>query len=169
MKYSKEFKLECVMKYKNGIHIADPPGVRHRKFQNQIRKWVRIYDSLGEIGLDHNRPTISIEDRLKLFIRVENGESYNSVAISAGIQDSLLSKWHKIYRQEGIEGLQSLKRGKPKMSKKPKVQKPLEQMTPEEKVKYYEERLEYLEAENAYLKKLKALVEQRQDRQRKKE
>ena len=55
------------------------------------------------------------------------------------------------------------------MSRKPKVQKPLNQMTPEEKVKYYEERLEYLEAENAYLKKLKALVEERQDRQRKKE
>ena len=77
-------------------------------------------------------------------IIVENGESYNSVALSVGIQDSLLSKWHKIYRQEGIEGLQSLKRGKPKMSRKSKLQKPLDQMTPEEKVKYYEERLEYI-------------------------
>lgn len=55
------------------------------------------------------------------------------------------------------------------MRKKPIIQKPLDQMTPEEKVKYYEEKLEYLEAENAYLKKLKALVEERQDRQRKKE
>ena len=103
------------------------------------------------------------------FVRIENGESYNSVATSIGIQADLLIKWHKIYRQEGIEGLQSLKRGRPKMSKMPKAQKPLDQMTPEEKVKYYEERLEYLEAENAYLKKLKALVEERQDRQRKKE
>lgn len=42
-------------------------------------------------------------------------------------------------------------------------------MSPEEKIKYYEERLEYLEAENAYLKKLKALVEGRQDRQQMKE
>ena len=169
MKYTKEFKLDCVMKHKNGIHIEDPPGVKHKYFREQVRRWSHIYDSLGEVGLDHNRPTIPVEDRIELFVRIENGESYNSVASSAGIQSELLNKWHKIYRQEGIEGLQSLKRGRPKMSKKPIIQKPLDQMTPEEKVKYYEERLEYLEAENAYLKKLKALVEQRQDRQRKKE
>ncbi len=169
MKYTKEFKLECVMKYKNGDHIDDPPGVNHKAFHNQILRWVRQYDSLGEFALDHNRPTLSIEERIGLIVRVENGESYSSVALSVGIQHDLLIKWHKIYRQEGIEGLQSLKRGKPKMSKNPKIQKPLEQMTPEEKNKYYEERLEYLEAENAYLKKLKALVEERQDRQRKKE
>ena len=169
MKYTKEYKLECVMKYKNGEHINDPPGVKHGSFQKQVRLWRQIYDTLGESGLEHNRPTISVKDRIELFARIENGESYNSVAISVGIQPDLLIKWHNIYRQEGIEGLQSLKRGKPKMSRKPKAQKPLDQMTPEEKVKYYEERLEYLEAENAYLKKLKALVEQRQDRQRRKE
>ena len=47
--------------------------------------------------------------------------------------------------------------------------KPLDEMTPEEKNKYYEERLEELEAENAYLKKLRALVQKKQDQQRKKE
>lgn len=169
MKYTKEFKLDCVMKHKKGIHIKAPPGIKRRTFLSQVRRWGYIYDSLGEVGLDHNRPTIPVEDRIELFGRIENGESYNSVASSAGIQSELLNKWHKIYRQEGIEGLQSLKRGRPKMRKKPIIQKPLDQMTPEEKVKYYEERLEYLEAENAYLKKLKALVEQRQDRQRRKE
>ena len=169
MRYTKEFKLECITRYKSGDYIEDPPGVKHGSFQGQVRQWVYIYDSLGEAGLDNNRPTIPVKDRIELFVRIENGESYNSVATSIGIQAGLLIKWHKIYRQEGIEGLQSLKRGRPKMSKKPIIQKPLDQMTPEEKVKYYEEKLEYLEAENAYLKKLKALVEQRQDRQRKKE
>lgn len=169
MKYTKEFKLECVKKYKNGEYIEDPPGVKHDSFREQIRRWVHIYDSMGEIGLDHNRPTLSIEKRLELFIRVENGESYGSVAHSAGIQNDLLIKWHKIYRQEGIEGLQSLKRGKPKMKKQSKQVKSLDEMTPEEKNKYYEERLEELEAENAYLKKLRALVQKKQDQQRKKE
>ena len=169
MKYSKEFKLECVRKYKNGEYIEDPPGVKHRSFHHQIIKWNKIFDSMGPKGFDHGRTTIPIEKRLELFIRVENGESYNSVALSVGIQDSLLSKWHKIYRQVGIEGLQSLKRGKPKMKKETKKVKFLEEMTAEEKIKYYEERLEYLEAENAYLKKLRALVQKKQDQQRKKE
>ena len=91
------------------------------------------------------------------------------VALSAGIQSDLLIRWHKIYRQEGIDGLKSLKRGRPAMKKKPQIEKSLDQMTPEEKVKYYEERLEYLEAENAYLKKLRALVQRKQDLQREKE
>lgn len=169
MKYSKEFKLECVKKYKNGEYIKDPPGVIHKHFHNQIRRWVHQYDSLGEIALDHNRPTLSIDKRLQLFVRVQNGESYTSVAHSVGIQEELLIKWHKIYLQEGIEGLQSLKRGKPKMNKKQKIDKSLDQMTDKEKIKYYQEQLEYLEAENAYLKKLRALVQSKQDQQRKKE
>ena len=169
MKYSKEFKLECVMKYKNGEYIKDPPDVKHHEFRKLILRWVRQYDSLGEIALDHKRPTLSIEERIGLIVRVEKGESYYRVALSAGIQNDLLIKWHKIYLQDGIEGLQSLKRGKPNMNKKPKVEKSLDQMTPEEKNKYYEERLEYLEAENAYLKKLRALVQSKQDQQRKKE
>ena len=169
MKYSKEFKLECVMKYKNGEYIKDPPGVKHRTFHQQVRKWVRQYDSLGEFALDHNKPTLSTEERIGLIVRVENGESYKSVAYSAGIQNDLLIKWHKIYLQDGIEGLQSLKRGKPKMNNKPKIEKSLDQMTDKEKIKYYQEQLEYLEAENAYLKKLRALVQSKQDQQRKKE
>ena len=169
MKYSKEFKLECVMKYKNGEHIKDPPGTKHKHFHNQVLKWGRQYDSIGELALDHKRPTLSVEERLRLIVRVENGESYTSVARSAGTYESQLIKWHKIYLQDGIEGLQSLKRGKSKMNNKPKIEKSLDQMTPEEKNKYYEERLEYLEAENAYLKKLRALVQSKQDQQRKKE
>ena len=169
MKYSKEFKLECVMKYKNREHINDPPGVTHRAFRGQIRLWNQVYDSLGEEGLEHNKLTIPINQRLELFIRVENGESYTSVARSVGVQENQLIKWHKIYRQEGIDGLKSLKRGRPTMKKKPQIEKSLDQMTPEEKVKYYEERLEYLEAENAYLKKLRALVQRKQDLQREKE
>ena len=168
MKYSKEFKLECVTKYKNGDYIKGPPGVNHRDFQKQVRRWVRQYDSLGEIALDHNRYTLSIDKRKELIVRVESGESYTSVAFSAGIQAELLKRWHKIYLQDGIEGLQSLKRGKSKMNNKPKMEKSLEQMTDKEKIKYYQEQLEYLEAENAYLKKLRALVQSKQDQQRKK-
>lgn len=168
MKYSKEFKLECVIKYKNGEHINDPPGVKHESFRGQLRKWKQIYDSMGEDGFTHGRPTISIYKRIDLFLRVENGESYNAVASSVGIQSELLIKWHKIYRQEGIDGLKFLKRGKQKMKKEVKPSKSLDQMTPEEKNRYYEERLEYLEAENAYLKKLRALVQKKQDQQREK-
>ena len=54
------------------------------------------------------------------------------------------------------------------MSKKPKIEKSFDEMTDKEKIKYYQKQLEYLEAENAYLKKLRALVQKKQDQQREK-
>ena len=112
MKYSKEFKLECVRKRKEGIYIETPPGCKKRhNFTKQVRIWSKIYDSLGEAGLEHGRPTLNTEQRLELIERVENGESYSSAALSAGIQDDVLIKWHKIYMEKGIDGLKSLKRG----------------------------------------------------------
>lgn len=164
MKYSKEFKLECVMKHKNGIYIPTPNGFKDRKnFINQVRKWETMYNSLGEAGLEHGRPTLSIEKRIILIKRIESGESYRSVAFSAGISDDLLAKWHRIYMEKGIDGLQSLKRGrKPMPNKKPKKDKTKSEL------EQLQEELEYLRAENAYLKKLSALVQKRQAQEQKK-
>lgn len=164
MKYSKEFKLDCVKKYKNGEHIEDPPGVKHAHFHDQVIKWSKIYDSLGESGLEHGRPPLDINQRLELIKRVELGESYRQVAYSAGIGNGLLIKWHKIYLESGIDGLKSLKRGRPTMNKKKAIKKDDSKKTKEELL----EELEYLKAENEYLKKLDALVQKRENRQPKK-
>ena len=166
MKYSKEFKLECVQRYKNGDHIEDPPGAKHKSFQDQVRKWTRIYDSLGEAGLEHGRPTLDINQRIELINRVEAGESYNSVTHSAGIKHDLLIKWHKIYKDKGIDGLKLLKRGRPSMAKQNKevVKKDPKDMTRDELI----EALEMATIEVEYLKKLSALVQRRKAQEQKK-
>ena len=95
--------------------------------------------------------------------RVLDGESLSEVACSNGIQCYLLSTWFKIYQKSGIDGLKLDKRGRPpKMAKKPKTSNEIK--TKEE----LEKELEYLRAENEYLKKLNALVLKRKDRQPKK-
>ena len=167
MKYSKEFKLECIRKRKSGTYIETPPGFKKRKiFTDQVRKWERIYDSLGEKGLEHGRPTLDVDQQLELICRVEAGESYNSAAWSAGIGPSLLIKWHKIYMESGIDGLQSLKKGrKPSMNKKPETSKKKDSEKTKEELL---EELEYLRAEYEYLKKLDALVQKRKAREQKK-
>ena len=152
MKYSKEFKLECVRRYKNGDYIKDLPGVKHSSFHRRIMEWASIYDSLGEAGLEHSKPTLDINQRIELIKRVEAGESYNSVALSAGVQHDLLIKWHKIYQEKGIDGLKLLKRGRPSMTKQNKdvVKKDPKDMTREELI----EALEMATIENEYLKKV---------------
>jgi len=62
-----------------------------------MRRWVRIYDAIGEVGLKHQKPKRNYLDKLAMIDRVLNGESLNEVAISHGIQSDLLSKWVKIY------------------------------------------------------------------------
>lgn len=163
MRFTKEFKLECIQKYKTGKHIDDPGGCKHKTFRTKVRKWVLIYDALGEVGLEHKKPKRTWKDKYDMIQRVLDGESFNQVACSNGIQENLLSKWYKIYQKSGIDGLKLDKRGRsPKMVKKPKTSN--ETKTKEE----LEKELEYLRAENEYLKKLNALVQKREDRQPKK-
>ena len=163
MRYTKEFKLECIRKYKAGEHIDDPGGCKHETFRNKVRMWVRIFDALGEAGLEHKKPKRNWQDKMDMIQRVIDGESIQSVALSNGILESLLSKWYKIYQEFGIDGLKLDRRGRPpKMAKKPKTSN--ETKTKEE----LEKELEYLRAENEYLKKLNALVQKRKGRQPKK-
>lgn len=61
MKYSLEFKIECIKKYKNEDHIIDPPVVNHHSFRGQVTMWSKIYDSLGIDGLRHGRTTLDID------------------------------------------------------------------------------------------------------------
>lgn len=165
MKYTKEFKLECIRKRKEGIYIEIPPGFKDRDcFMNRVREWSKIFESLGEAGLEHGRPTLDINQRLELIRIVEAGESYNTVALSAGIKPDLLIRWHNIYLESGIDGLKSLKRGRPSMNKKKPIKKDDSKKTKEELL----EELEYLRAENEYLKKLDALVQKRKAQPQKK-
>ena len=163
MRYTKEFKLECVRKYKAGERIDDPSGCKHDSFHECVRKWSKIYDSLGEVGFEHKKPKRSWEDKFNMIQRVLNGESFSEVAFSNGIQPDLLIKWYKIYQESGVDGLKLVRQGRPpKMAKKPKISN--EPKTIEE----LEKELEYLRAENEYLKKLTALVQKRKGRQPKK-
>jgi transposase-like protein len=163
MRYTKEFKLECIKKYKNGGHIIDPPGPTHHHFHNMVLRWVHIYDILGEAGLNHDKPKLSAETIVELIERIESGESYTQVAYSVGKQAATLIKWHKIYRQEGFDGLKSLKRGKKPMTvKKSKKEKEKTEL------EILKEENEYLKAENEYLKKLNALVQKRKAQEPKK-
>lgn len=163
MRYTKQFKLECIQKYKTGEHIDDPGGCKHKTFWTKVRGWVRIYDSLGEIGLEHTKPKRTWKDKYDMIQRIIDGESISEIAYSNGIQEELLSKWYKIYQESGVDGLKLDRRGRHrKMAKKPKTSN--ETKTTKE----LEKELEYLRAENEYLKKLSALVQKRKGRQPKK-
>ena len=64
MRFTKEFKLECVRKYKAGEHDDEPGGYKRRTFMDSVRGWAKIYDALGEIGLEHKKPNLAEFEKL---------------------------------------------------------------------------------------------------------
>ena len=166
MRYTKEFKLECIRKYKNREYITDPGGCSHATFYRKLNDWVHIFDELGEAGLEHSKTMLSFEDKIRCVQRVINGESMNSIATSIGRQEAQISKWYTIYLHEGFEGLKFRKKGRPPKMKK--EEKDIESLSLEEQNEELKKRLELLEIENEYLKKLAALVQQRKGQQQKK-
>lgn len=65
----------------------------------------------------------------------------------------LLSRWNKIYREQGEKGLTEENRGKGKGGGRPKIPKFKDE---KEKIKYLELQVKYLKSENDFLIKLRA-------------
>ena len=166
MKYSWEFKLECVNKYKNGEHIniSGSPGFHHH-FMNQVRQWVKNYDDFGIDGLKHSlkNKNWTPEQRFELVAKVLAGNSIGFVARNAHINSGQLFQWVRRYNEKGMDGLQC-KKGRPtkRIVMKKKTKKSKLSVSEQEELKLLRERNEYLEMENEYLKKLDALVSKRE-------
>ena len=167
MKYSWEFKLECVDKYKNGEYIATPGKTRNQRktFLHQVNKWVKNYDDLGIDGLKHSSTSKNWtpEKRFELVAKVLAGHSITSVAKNAHIDSGQLYQWVRKYNEKGMDGLQC-KKGRPtkQLVMKKKTKKTKLSISEQEELELLRERNEYLEMENEYLKKLDALVSKRE-------
>ena len=84
-------------------------------------------------------------------------------SLKYGVSVARLSVWIKISREQGLDALLiTKKRGQPPGMGRPRKKKP-EEMTELERLR---EEVEYLRTENALLKKVKALVEEREARLR---
>lgn len=166
MKYSYEFKHMCVEMHREGKWPETPKGVREKNFHGMIRRWFRIEESCGSDALRHKsqNKVWTAEEKYGLVAKVLAGASYKETAISAGIEASLLRQWVKRYKMEGYEGLAERRKGRP--PKEPQaMKKPIApaELTPSEREEMIrlKARNEYLEAENAVIKKEIALREER--------
>ena len=166
MRYSYEYKKECVELYRQGEWAATPEGVNESNFHITIRKWVRLEEIHGPEVLKHknHNKVWTPEEKLELVSQVLAGKSNESVAISAGIHEGMLYNWVQKYKTEGYNGLVTKKKGRP--SKENNMKKkinptPLTESEREELIRLRAEN-EYIKAENEVIKKEIALREERQ-------
>ena len=95
----------------------------------------------------------------------ETVRKYGLGGTECGGARQMLHRWERIYLEEGAAGLMEERRGR-KSTGRPRKQ-PLDKSVEEDLIaenQRLRERNEYLEAENEYLKKLDALVREREQR-----
>ena len=165
MRYSFEFKVECVDKYRQGKWPPTPDGIKKDNFHKTIKKWARMEESLGVEALKHSNfnKEKTIEEKLELISRVLAGESFKSVAYSAGLETSVLRNWVSKYRLDGYNGLIKKKKGRPckgESMKKENSPLPLTESEREELIRLRAEN-EYIKAENEVIKKRIALRQEK--------
>ena len=98
MRYTYEFKKHCVDLYRKGQYPKTPEGISQRGFRMMVRRWCRSVEIHGFKVLKHKKRNRvwTTEERFELVNRVLSGESFTSVAISAGICPGGLNTWiHK--------------------------------------------------------------------------
>ena len=167
-KYSYELKRKIVEEYldeKAGYRIL---AKEYQISSSLIRRWVNNYKQFGDEGLmrSRNNRAYSVEFKLEAITRYETSEcSYQQLALELGLTNpSIIANWRRQFREKGIEGLRSHKRGRPVTKKDDRNQAPNPSKSSEDldasTREALENRIKELEAENRKLTIQKMFWEQ---------
>ena len=166
MKYSYEYKKQCMELYRQGKWPETPAGVKQKNFHETIRKWARMEEACGPEVLHHKsqNKVWTAKEKYELVAKVLAGVSNKEAAFTAGINDGLLYQWVRCYKMKGYQGLAAQRKGRP--PKEPDMKKKIvpAELTPSEREEMIRLRAEneHLRAENAVIKKEIALREEKE-------
>ncbi len=170
-KYSFEEKCEAVKRVLDGMSIRE--SARIMGVANvQVQRWFHLYENHGWESLMNGGA--SYDGAFKVMVVEYMHSNHLSCASTAAFfaikSQSHVAKWERIYYEEGPEGLLKCKpRGRPPkgMEKKKSVSQKKEpsEATKEDPIA----EVQRPRMENEYLKKLRALVQERIDRENGKE
>ena len=152
-KYSYEEKLEAVLRViKDGMSAQTSAKITGTALV-VVQRWVAQYEQFGSEGLTMKHGSYDGAFKVNVVEYMHKKHLSNfQTALKFGIpSDSTVGRWERIYYEKGPRGLLREKRGrKSKMNSNRFKKKNLDKA----------ENL-YLKAENEYLKKLQALVQER--------
>jgi transposase len=157
-KYSKEEKIAVIKAIEAGESIIRIS--QKLEMDKSELKWiVRCYREHGEKGLISHINNWTAEQKNEVLKYMhENQLSYTETGVRLGIRHSTILQWEKRYLENGINGLEDKKKGRKPRTPKTKL--------PKTRLEELEEENLYLRIENEYLKKLNALVAEREKRER---
>lgn len=163
-KYSYEQKLEAVLNVVEKHMSCKASANKLGTAEVQVRRWVRRYDKFGTEGLTLKNGTYDGNFKVQVIEYMhENHLSQFETAVKFGIPtDVSVGKWERIYYEKGPQALLEENRGRKNlMSSNNQKKINLEKQLEEDLIK----EVQRLRMENAYLKKLNALVQERIQRE----
>jgi transposase-like protein len=145
--------------------IAQDIGVHKSVFST----WVRLYEHHGEKAFI--KPYTSYSTQFKLDVLEYMNEMGTSSVETAAIfnlsSPGMIRKWRVQFEQGEIDALESKKKGRPSMKRETKKTELRKPAPTERTVEALQAKIDRLELENAYLKKLNALVQMQEKLQTK--
>lgn len=161
-KYTGDIKLNIIQSYNPKVisqnEYAKQLGITRAQFQY----WLKLYELHGEDGLKNTYTNFSARFKLDVLnYMVQSGASLMDTAALFKISSyTMVYDWQKKMDVGGFEALEPDHKGRPSMKNKPT--KHPKQAPLEGSVEALEARIKLLEMENEYLKKLNALVQNKE-------
>ena len=163
-RYSEQQKLDAVQGYRSGDLGLRATAVLHNVDVASLRKWVAAYEAIGIAGIQRKRrQTYDLEFKLEVLRTIKSEElSYRQAGALFNVRRfDTIASWERAYEKDGIAGLMPQQPTRREPNAPGGAPKPLADSDGAETPSRQEllAELEVLRTENAYLKKLKALVQ----------
>lgn len=163
-KYTKQFKVSVVEHYLRGTAGLKPVAKCYGLAHSVLARWVAMYRLRGADGLDKKFSHYDAQFKLSVLQHMWKHQlSYTQTELLFDIRGpGCLRIWERHYDSGGIDALIPRNCAPPKIMTTDNTKKPPASIEAEDQRNHDDllAEVNYLRMENAYLKKLKALVQQ---------
>ena len=161
-KYTEQFKLAVVEQYLTGSAGFKALGHQYGVSSSNVRKWVAFYRLHGVSALQKKFTHYSAAFKLSVLQHMWTHRlSHCQTAAIFDIRSlAMVGQWERLYHSGGIDALKPRPRGRPKTMPVPRTPPPPSSLAEDTRTRdELLAELNYLRMENAYLKKLDALIQ----------
>jgi transposase len=163
-KFTPEERIQIVLRYLNGNESIKEIARDVQGNTSIVSGWIRLYEQQGIEAFLKNYTSYSSQFKMDVlnYMNETGTSSYDAAAIFNISSPGMVRNWRKKFEQGGFNALKQKKKGRPSMKKESKKPIPAEGT-----VEALQKKIEKLEMENAYLKKLNSLVQMQEKLQTK--
>ena len=160
-KYNEQFKLSVIQDYLAGVGGFKAVAQLHGVDESAVRRWVAAYRQDGEGGIQKKYTHYDAQFKLLVLRHMwRKGLSHRETGAFFNIRSlASIGIWERQYYAGGIDALAPRPRGRPKKMPDTPVTPPSAAADQTRTREQLLEEINYLRMENAYLKKLEALVQ----------